>query len=143
LKKNHLIVVIFIVMALFVAWLINMGYLFSDESPNTPIDVQFQNNLSECITISEKSVAHMKALVAFQQLEIIGRKARVMRNCMQDHQYMQNQKWTDFANPIAEMRAQALKISFDEAFETLRREHMVMLKPPKDTPAFWIVTPPK
>lgn len=130
-------------MALFVAWLINMGYLFSGESPNTPIDVQFQNNLSECITISEKSVAHMKALVAFQQLEIIGRKARVMRNCMQDHQYMQNQKWTDFANPIAEVRAQALKISFDEAFETLRREHMVMLKPPKDTPAFWIANPPK
>jgi hypothetical protein len=134
---------IFIVVALLIAWLINMGYLFNEDSPNTPINAQFQSNLTECITISEKSVAHMKALVAFQQLEIIGRKARVMRNCMQDHQYMQNQQWTNFANPIAEARGKAQQISFDEAFETLRREHMVMLKPPKNTPAFWIATPHK
>ena len=141
LKRHYLFGGILIVAALLIAWLINMGYIFSDDAPNAHIDTQFQADLTECIAIAEKSVAQMKALVEFQQLEIIGRKARVMRNCMQDHQYIQNEKWTNFAHPIAQARAQAQQISVDEAFETLRREYMVMLKTPNQSPPFWITKP--
>lgn len=91
----------------------------------------------ECVGIAEKSVAHMVAVVEFQQLEIIGRKARVMRNCMQDHGYQQNAAWTIFATPLAEKIAQETKVSFDEAFENLRRQHMVIFKAQHGQPLFW------
>lgn len=91
----------------------------------------------ECVSIAEKSVANMVAVVEFQKLEIIGRKARVMRNCMQDHGYQQNPAWTTFATPIAEKTAQETNVSFDEAFETLRRQHMVIFKASNNQPLLW------
>jgi hypothetical protein len=83
MNKTYIVLLV-VALALILAWLINMDLLFSKPAPVT--NNQLQADLNECIAISEKSVAHMDAKVAFQQLEIIGRKARVMRLCMNHRQ---------------------------------------------------------
>jgi hypothetical protein len=139
MNKTYIVLLV-VALALILAWLINMDLLFSKPAPVT--NNQLQADLNECIAISEKSVAHMDAKVAFQQLEIIGRKARVMRLCMKDHAYTQNPDWTLFGESSAKALSQNGNISFDEAFETLRRTHMVQLNTPNNnTPLFWSPTP--
>lgn len=139
-KSKYFLIVVIIVVTLMLAWLINMGFLFGDTSNSSQKQVSpaLYSAINACISISEKSVAHMQAKVPFQQLEIIGRKARVMRLCMQDHDYQQSPAWTTFANVKAKEKAQQDNISEAEAFELLRRQYMVMTRYESDIPLFWI-----
>lgn len=141
-KNKYFLIVVIIVVTLMLAWLINMGFLFGDSANSSQKQVSpaLYSAINECISISEKSVAHMQAKVPFQQLEIIGRKARVMRLCMQDHAYQQNPAWTTFANVKAKEIAQQENISEAEAFELLRREYMLMTHYENGSPFFWIPT---
>ncbi len=93
---------------------------------------------NDCVAITEKSAAHLTAVVEFQKLEIIGRKARVMRSCMEDHGYLQNPAWTSYATPLAEEKARLQKISFNEAFENLRRQDMVLFQTESKKPLYWM-----
>lgn len=136
MKKIHLVIAVLITLILLVLWLINMDLLTFNKASSTQESLLEKDGM-ECVSIAEKSVANMVAVVEFQKLEIIGRKARVMRNCMQDHGYQQNPAWTTFATPIAEKTAQETNVSFDEAFETLRRQHMVIFKASNNQPLFW------
>ncbi|CAN6134739.1 hypothetical protein MCETRH20_01331 [Methylophilaceae bacterium] len=54
----------------------------------------------ECAGIAEQSVANMNALVTFQMLEKEDRKINVMRRCMADRAYMENQKWLAYGAPM-------------------------------------------
>lgn len=139
MKKNVILFMAIILLGLLIAWVINMDLLFS--KPEKQQTTQLQADLNECIAISEKSVAHLEAKVAFQQLEIIGRKARVMRLCMKDHAYIQNPDWTKFGESSAKTMSKNNPISFDEAFENLRRKHMVQFSTSNQTPPFWIPAP--
>lgn len=129
--------VIFVAIGLFVAWLINMDYIALGEQPiekNTAL----MRDGNACVAIAEKSISHMVAVVEFQKLEIIGRKARVMRNCMDDHGYIQNPTWTSYATPIAQATAKSQQISFNEAFENLRRQDMVIFQNNAKIPLYWM-----
>ncbi len=126
--------------SLLIAWLINMDYLFPDEGqyPNAGKISALQTTINQCTTIAEQAAAHLKETLEFQRLEKIGRQARVMRLCMTDHGYQQSNAWTAYAKPLAKVKAQANNISVDEAYETLRRMHMVLLSPAPETPDYWI-----
>lgn len=134
--KTIYTVIVLIITGLLLAWLINMDFLLSQ--PTLAPKSQLNADLNACIAISEKSVSHMQAKVAFQQLEIVGRKARVMRMCMKDHGYTQNPDWTIFGQSSAKTISKDDNVSFNEAFETLRRDYMVQLNTPNNTPPFWI-----
>jgi len=136
LKKNHLLLVIIVIIGLFVAWLINMDYIRLGEK-TIEKNTALMRDGNACVAIAEKSVAHMVVVVEFQKLEIIGRKARVMRNCMDDHGYIQNPAWTSYATPIAQATAKSQQISFNEAFENLRRQDMVIFQSWEKIPFYW------
>lgn len=122
---------------LLVLWLINMDIISFGGAKDTKTS-QLEKDGNECVNIAENAVAQMIAVVEFQKLEIIGRKARVMRICMQDHGYQQNPAWTNYATPLAQKIAKDTQISFDEAFENLRRNEMVIFKPSDQQPIFWV-----
>jgi hypothetical protein len=122
---------------LLVMWLINMDILTFSKTADAKTS-QLEKDGIECVNIAENAVANMVAVVEFQKLEIIGRKARVMRLCMDDHGYQQNPAWTDYAKPIAEKTAKDTQVSFDEAYENLRRNEMVIFKPANNQPSYWI-----
>jgi len=123
LTKYYSILIAAIISALLITWVINIGLL--DEEP-APKNTQLKLDLNSCIDI------------AFQQLEKVGRQARVMRLCMKDHAYQQNTEWTQIAKQLAKKNAEKKGISFNEAFENLRREHMILYDQPKGLPAFWV-----
>ncbi len=135
MTKYYSILIAAIISALLITWVINIGLL--DEEP-APKNTQLKLDLNSCIDIAEKSVAHLQTVVAFQQLEKVGRQARVMRLCMKDHAYQQNTEWTQIAKQLAKKNAEKKGISFNEAFENLRREHMILYDQPKGLPAFWV-----
>jgi hypothetical protein len=122
---------------LFILWLINMDIIALNNNVKQQTTA-LEEAGNDCVAISEKSVSHMTAVVEFQKLEIIGRKARVMRNCMDDHGYIQNPAWTAYATPVAEKTASIEKISVDEAFESFRRQAMVTFTTTDNKPLYWI-----
>lgn len=112
------------------------------ESVASALDAQLVSALNECDAITEKSAANLVALVEFQKLEILGRKARVFRTCMADHGYIENTAWTKYAAPIAQRQAQKNHISIDESFENLRRAQMVLQTVKPNQPVFWVKPAP-
>lgn len=137
LKKIYLVTGMLIALILFMLWLINMDIIMFGKTAESKTS-QLEKVGNDCVNIAENAVAHMVAVVEFQKLEIIGRKARVMRMCMQDHGYQQNPAWTTYAMPIAEKIAKESQVSFDEAFENLRRRDMVIFKAHDNQPLFWL-----
>ncbi len=130
-----------IVVGLLVAWLINMDVLFSyNDTDNQPMSPA-QTAINTCVETAEHSVAHLEVALEFQRLEKVGRQARVMRLCMDDHGYAQSAAWTTFAKQQVKTLVESQQISIDEAFENLRRQHMVMLSAPANTPDFWQTKP--
>ncbi len=142
MKKKYLIAGVLITLTLLTLWLINMDIITFGKTTDAKIS-QLEKDGNDCVNIAENSVAHMVAVVEFQKLEIIGRKARVMRMCMQDHGYQQNTAWTKLYTPVAEKIAQETQVSFDEAFENLRRQHMVTFKSSGKQPLFWLASAKK
>lgn len=125
-----------ILISVFIAWLINMDLLFPTNNPSLVLNAQ-QKAINQCTNIAENAVAHLQEIVAFQKLEKIGRKARVMRMCMHDHHYQQNPQWTTKAKILAKSIAKQKQISIAEAYENLRRSHSVLLKTESAMPEYW------
>lgn len=121
-----------------IALLFAIGYFYSEPnlttSTNQENDFALVSAINECDEITERAAAHLKAIVEFQKLEIIGRKARVFKLCMGDHGYMENKRWLAHTTPIANKEAKASNISVDEALENLRRADM---KIANKAPAYW------
>ena len=129
-----------LVLGLFIAWLINMDYLFYSQSPSSSENKKtvLQTTINQCTNIAEKAAAHLPEALPFQRLEKIGRQARVMRLCMGDNGFEQSDAWTSYAQPLAKANAQTEGISVNEAFENLRRQHMILLSPLVGVPSYWI-----
>lgn len=134
-KLSYAVLIFLLAISLLIAWLINMDILFGEASDT--ITTQQQRDINECQAIAEKSVAHLKVIVPYQQLEKAGRQARVMRLCMSDRQYVQNPAWLDYATTRAAAIAKRDGQSIDETLETLKRQHMVMFTTPEHTPPYW------
>lgn len=90
-----------------------------------------------CAGIAENSVANLHAIIEFQKLEILARKANVMKRCMQDHGFIENPAWLTYAESIADQNALKLNISKDEAIENLKKQDMYNLTVRQDKPPFW------
>lgn len=121
------------------ALLFGISYFYSqpEQITSTPQenDIALESAINDCDEITERAAAHLKAVVEFQKLEIIGRKARVFKLCMGDHGYMENKQWLDYIKPIANKEAKTANISVDEALENRRRADM---KVANKAPSYWI-----
>ena len=120
------------------------GYFYSKQ--NQIIEVAPMENpslvttINDCDEITERAASHLQAIVEFQRLEIIGRKARVFKLCMQDHGYTENNRWLTYSLPIAKDEAHRSGMSVDEALENLRRSDMKMASGESKRPAYWVKT---
>lgn len=94
----------------------------------------------ECDLISEKAAMNLPVALPFQKLEKAARKTRVLENCMHDRAYIENSAWVKFARPIAQKNADTQYVSFDEAYEALRRKAMYVFKAPQDAPVYWVAS---
>lgn len=117
-----------------------IGFLLSQpdfvESVPSEKERALATAIDDCDEITERAAAHLKAVVEFQKLEIIGRKARVFKQCMRDHGYMENKQWLDLTIPKAQKKASASNISIDEALENIRRTDMKVAQ--TEAPPYWI-----
>lgn len=96
----------------------------------------------ECDLIAEKAAMALPEALPFQKLEKVARRARVMQNCMSDRGYAENPAWVKFAEPLAQQQAKQQQISQNEAYESLRRSHMLIFYTPNDTPLYWVAVKP-
>lgn len=94
---------------------------------------------NECEIISEKAAMKLPEGLEFQRLEKAGRKARVLETCMVDRGYQENQDWVLFAKLQAEQEAKSGKLSVDEAYESLRRQYMLIYQAEKSEPIYWVL----
>jgi len=118
-------------------WL--MQQVQEDTTTNKPTFNAVVQTINECDLITEKSAAQLTAIVEFQKLEIIGRKAAVFKRCMSDRGYHENPAWTKYAESLVTMKAKDENTSQDEAFENLRREKMKLTEAPRGEPVYWIL----
>lgn len=94
----------------------------------------------ECLTISEKAIIGMTPVVEFQKLELLSRKANVLKNCMADRGLHEDAVWRKYAEPLAKINASKQNISFDEAIENIRKVDMWVFKKQDQRPLYWIST---
>lgn len=106
--------------------------------PQSIESVALKEAINQCSDITERAAAHLVAVVEFQKLEIIGRKARVFKLCMQDHGYIKNEHWLTYSQPVAEKAAMDSHISVNEALENLRRADMAVAHGDSDRPVYWV-----
>lgn len=94
---------------------------------------------NECEIISEKAAMKLPEGLEFQRLEKAGRKARVLETCMVDRGYQENADWALFAKLQAEQETKSGKLSVDEAYESLRRQYMLIYQAEKSEPIYWVL----
>lgn len=94
----------------------------------------------ECSFIADKAAMHLPEALPFQKLEKAARKARVLSQCMQDRGYLENPLWVADTKPIAQKNAESQHISYDEAYETLRRKAIYSFTVTPTEKSYWIIT---
>jgi hypothetical protein len=92
----------------------------------------------ECVGISEKAIIGMTPMIEFQKLELLSRKANVLKNCMGDRGFHENTVWRKYAEPLAKLNASKQLISFDEAIENIRKVDMWIFKKQDQLPLYWV-----
>ncbi|ADI29374.1 hypothetical protein [Methylotenera versatilis] len=101
---------------------------------------QLERMGDECVGISEKAVIGMTPVVEFQKLELLSRKANVLKNCMADRGFREDPAWRKYAEPLAKAIASEQKISFYEAIETMRKADMLLFKKQPQHPLYWLAS---
>ena len=91
----------------------------------------------KCSDAADRSVANKIPIIEFQKLELISKKATILKLCMQDHGFYENPAWLVDAKPIAERNAKVQKISEDEALENLKRDAMLIFNNQSSHPLYW------
>lgn len=114
-------------------------YLYLAEDTAVKTLTALEKTGDECSFISEKAAMQLPEALAFQKLEKAARKARVLNTCMQDRGYKENPQWVKNANPVAQKNAESQQISYDEAYETLRRKAMYTFKVMSSENSYWII----
>jgi hypothetical protein len=122
-----------VIIAMFIYWYVDMGA----ENQSQQISV-LEKIGDECDLISEKAAMYLPEALPFQKIEKPGRRARVLEDCMHDRAYLENPAWTKFAKPEAQKNTQTQHISYDEAYESLRRMSMLAFRATKSEPLYWI-----
>lgn len=94
----------------------------------------------ECTGISEKAIIGMTPVVEFQKLELLSRKANVLKNCMADRGFREDPVWRKYAEPLAKTNASEQNISFDEAIENIRKVDMWVFKKQPERSLYWVAS---
>ncbi len=122
------------------------GYFSPMQTETVVQDTQamtaLQSTINQCDDITERAAAHLVAVVEFQRLEIIGRKARVFKLCMQDRGYQENTAWLQYSQAVAASVSKSQHISVNEALENLRRMDMKVPTGAEKRPTFWVKNQP-
>ena len=117
---------------------------------------------AKCLDFGERSVANDVPIIEFQMVVRLAKKTTTISNCMADNGYKQNQKWVEYATPIAKSLAEKSniagkiaistpstkpvaisgetvnnEISESEALTNLSRADMQIFEP-KTHPPYWI-----
>jgi hypothetical protein len=125
------------VVTFILGYILSSQYFFGAEPRLSQANATLQQKGDLCSGIAENAVANFPAIVEFQKLEMLGRKANVMRRCMHDNGFKENPLWVKYAAPIAKKNAQQLSISEDEALENLKREAMYIFFNANHQPLYW------
>lgn len=133
----------YIVIALVILGMIGFFFIFNPFTATSKATSTRQTTVLEkvgdkCVGISESATATIVPIIEFQKLELISRKANVVLRCMNDHGFIENPAWIQYAQPIAQQNANQSKISYDEALENLKRSNMLIFSSNKGQPMFWI-----
>ncbi|HOY69673.1 MAG TPA: hypothetical protein PL131_01665 [Methylotenera sp.] len=134
-QKVGLILLFVLLITSFIVWrILDQKRVVSISTPASALLIA----INRCDGIADKSVAHLTAQVEFQKLEIAGRRVRVLQNCMNDLGFVENPAWVKYAEPIAQKNALTQQISFNEAYENLRRKNMLIAAPKQSVPLYWL-----
>jgi hypothetical protein len=114
-------------------------WVWNSDVDEAPVMIsELEKTGDACDTIAQKAAAHLPEALPFQRLEKAARAARVVETCMHDRAYIENPAWEKWAQPIAQQQADAQHISFNEAYETLKRKSMYAFKTPSGEQTYWI-----
>lgn len=91
-----------------------------------------------CDTIAAKAAADLPEALPFQKLEKQARQSRVLGICMGDRGYIENPAWVAYISPKVKALMQQQFISENEAYETLKREAMLVFAAKDKTPLYWL-----
>lgn len=128
----------FVVILGFLVWFFIISNL--NQSSSKQEITQLEHMGDECVGISEKAVIGMTPVVEFQKLELLSRKANVLKNCMADRGFRENPAWRKYVEPLAKINASKQNISFDEAIETMRKADMLLFKKQPQRPLYWLAS---
>lgn len=102
----------------------------SDRAPSA-----LGQTINQCDLIASKAAASLPELYPFQRLEKAARQSHVLEMCMQDRGYRENPAWVKSAKQAASEAAKKQQISEDEAYETMRRQAMLVSQ--SDQALYW------
>jgi len=114
-----------------------VGYYTADDVEVPKTASVLQKTQDDCTAIAQKAAMDLPEALPFQKLEKAARTARVFETCMHDHGWIENPAWAEFAQPIAQQQANTQNVSIDEAYESLRRQHMLMYEAEQAQPLYW------
>jgi hypothetical protein len=109
-------------------------------SPPKQEITQLERMGDDCTGIAEKAVIGMTPVVEFQKLELLSRKANVLKNCMADRGFYENPAWRKYTEPLAKAHASEQNISFDEAIENIRKIDMWVFEKQPQRPLYWLAS---
>jgi len=134
LKKIYLFSII-----LFLILIIGLIFLNVHSSKsNTPREkTPLEDKGNFCLGIAEKSVANRQAIVEFQKYEILGDKAMVMRNCMEENGFEENPLWVNEKAKVIQQKAKGGDISEDAVLENLKKEAIYIFTNSDHQPLYW------
>ena len=134
LKKIYLFSII-----LFLVLIIGLIFLNVHSSKsNTPREkTLLEDKGNFCLGIAEKSVANRQAIVEFQKYEILGDKAMVMRNCMEENGFEENPLWVNEKAKVIQQKAKGGDISEDAVLENLKKEAIYIFTNSDHQPLYW------
>jgi hypothetical protein len=127
-------------LAIIVLVIAGLGYAYwQNLHEEAPIQAQtpLQQAGNACDLIASKAAAHLPETLPFQKLEKAARQSRVLGICMNDHGYIENPVWVKYVAPQIKTVMQQQSISENEAYETLKREAMLVFISKDKTPLYW------
>ena len=136
--KKTIPIIVFAAILSFLAWI----FLINKQNQNLSNleTTRLEHMGDECTGISEKAIIGMTPVVEFQKLELLSRKANVLKNCMADRGFREDPTWRKYAEPLAKVNASQQNISSDEAIENIRKVDMWVFKKQPQRPQYWVAS---
>ena len=136
MRKLVIIFILFIVFFSLIYLFFN-SYLSNSNLTSSSKKTFLEDEGNFCLGVAEKAVANRQAIVEFQKYEILGDKASIMRNCMEENGFEENPAWLSENKKIIQNRIRDSQISEDEAIENLKREAIYIFRTSDNKTLFW------